>query len=42
MEIVRILVVLVIFIAVINIGSYLRQMNETLNKIHNLLKEDKK
>lgn len=42
MELLRILLVLAIFIAIINIGSYLRRMNETLDKICKQLKEDKR
>ncbi len=39
MEILRILLVLVIFIAVINLSSYIRQMNDTIKKIYEILKK---
>lgn len=41
MEVVRILLVLAIFIAIINLGSYLRQINQIIDKIYSLLKEKK-
>ncbi|MFH1621897.1 MAG: hypothetical protein ABIA97_02110 [Candidatus Omnitrophota bacterium] len=41
MEVVRILLVLAIFIAIINLGSYLRRLNETMDEVRDLLKEKK-
>jgi hypothetical protein len=41
MEVFGVLLVLVIFISIINLSSYLRQMNENMSKIYNLLKDKK-
>ena len=39
MKIVRVLLILAIFIALINAGSYLRRINETMNEIKDQLKK---
>jgi hypothetical protein len=41
MEVVRVLLMLAIFIALINAGSYLRRINETLHEINEQLKNKK-